>query len=29
VGVLRFDVAFPLRGQERTTRYYFGLGQAF
>jgi outer membrane protein assembly factor BamA len=29
VGVLRFDVGFPLRGTDKSTKYYFGLGQAF
>jgi translocation and assembly module TamA len=29
VGVLRFDVGFPLRGDEKKTQFYFGLGQAF
>ena len=29
VGVLRFDVGFPLRGDEKGTQFYFGLGQAF
>jgi hypothetical protein len=29
VGVLRFDVGFPLRGESKKARYYFGLGQAF
>jgi translocation and assembly module TamA len=29
VGVLRFDVGYPLRGEDRKVRYYFGLGQAF
>ena len=29
VGVLRFDVGFPLKGDEKKTQFYFGLGQAF
>jgi outer membrane protein assembly factor BamA len=29
VGVLRLDVGYPLRGDDKKARFYFGLGQAF
>jgi translocation and assembly module TamA len=29
VGVLRLDAGYPLRGDDRKVRFYFGLGQAF